>query len=395
MGYKYSKNVLRLGFVSFFTDMSTEMILGILPLFMIRELKMSIRTLGLVEGVSELINYVSRTLSGALSDKFGKRKPFIILGYSISTLAKPLFAVSSVWWHALGVRSTDRFGKGIRTAPRDALLSDSVKSSKVGRAFGVHRTLDQSGAIIGPLLAFALIPLMGFRGIFWVSFIPAAIAVLILIFLVKERKMSRIEGKSLLSNFSSVFQGRLRLLLVIISIFSLGAFNFAFILFQGMELGVADAHIPLVFLTLNLAHTVVGYPSGILSDKIGAEKTLIIAYSVFFVTSLMGFLSPGQPYWAFAMAGVFGLYIGMTDTVQRAVIPKYVPNELRGTAYGIFYLMIGISFLVANAIFGTLWDIAGPQAAYTYSLAMTALAIVGLFVYTRLPSKTVANNLKS
>ena len=375
--------------------MSTEMILGILPLFIINQLGASIRTLGLIEGVAEFLGYVSRTFSGALSDKFGKRKPFIILGYSISTLSKPLFAISGVWWHALAVRSTDRIGKGIRTAPRDALLSDSVESSKIGRAFGKHRTLDQSGAVIGPLLAFALIPLMGIKGIFWVSFIPAAIAVMILVFLVKERKMSRSQGRSVLSNFTTVFQGRLRLFLVILSVFSLGAFNFAFILLQGMELGLAPALIPLVFLTINLAHTAVGYPSGILSDRIGAEKTLIIAYSVFFVTSLMGFLSPGQPYWAFAMAGVFGIYIGMTDTVQRAVIPKYVPNELRGTAYGIFYLMLGISFLVANAVFGTLWDIAGSQTAFTYSLAMTAVGIVGLVLFTKLPVRNVVNNLKA
>ncbi|MFQ6011665.1 MAG: MFS transporter [Nitrososphaerales archaeon] len=391
MGDKYSKNVLRLGFVSFFTDMSTEMILGILPLFIIGQLGASRALLGLIEGVGEFVSYVSRTISGPLSDKLGRRKIFIVLGYSISTLSKPLFAVSSVWTHALFVRGTDRFGKGVRTAPRDALLSDSVDSSRVGRAFGTHRTLDQSGAVIGPLLAFALIPLMGIRGIFWVSFIPGAIAVLILIFLVKERKMSKREGTSLLSNFSTVFRGRLMILLIILSIFSIGAFNFSFILLQGMELELAPAFIPLVFLVINLAHAAVGYPSGILSDKIGAERTLILAYSVFFVTSFMGLISPDQPYWAFAMAAVFGVYIGMTDTVQRAVIPKYVPNELRGTAYGIFYLMIGISFLLANAIFGTLWDILGSSTAFTYSLSTTAIALVALTLFTRLPEKKVVS----
>jgi len=376
----YSKNVVNLGLVSFFTDISTEMVLGILPLFIITELGASKAILGLIEGLGESVGYVSRTFSGALSDKIGKRKSLILVGYALSTISKPLFALSSIWTHALAIRVSDRIGKGIRTAPRDALLSDSVKESRVGRAFGIHRSLDQAGAIVGPLLAFALIPLLGIRGIFWFSFVPGIIAVLILLFLVVERSVVP-RQESILSNIRSILKDRFLFLMIVLTMFSLGAFNFSFILLQGMELGIIASLVPIIYVVINATHTAIGYPAGVLSDRIGGEKTLIFGYGLFAIVAIIGIISFSESLTVFIMAAIFGLYFGISETVQRAIIPKYIASEVRGTAYGVYYLFVGISFLVANTIFGTLWEIFGAQYAFTYSLIMSSIAIIALLVF--------------
>ena len=376
----YSKNVVNLGLVSFFTDISTEMVLGILPLFIITELGASKAILGLIEGLGESVGYVSRSFSGALSDKIGKRKSLILVGYALSTISKPLFALSSIWTHALAIRVSDRIGKGIRTAPRDALLSDSVKESRVGRAFGIHRSLDQAGAIVGPLLAFALIPLLGIRGIFWFSFVPGIIAVLILLFLVVERSVVP-RQESILSNIRSILKDRFLFLMIVLTMFSLGAFNFSFILLQGMELGIIASLVPIIYVVINATHTAIGYPAGVLSDRIGGEKTLIFGYGLFAIVAIIGIISFSESLTVFIMAAIFGLYFGISETVQRAIIPKYIASEVRGTAYGVYYLFVGISFLVANTIFGTLWEIFGAQYAFTYSLIMSSIAIIALLVF--------------
>lgn len=369
------RNVINLGLVSLFTDTSTEMILSILPLFIINELGATKTILGLVEGSGEFTSYLLRAFSGAISDKIGKRKFLIIIGYGLSTIAKPLFGLSTTWTHALAVRVTDRVGKGIRTAPRDALLSESVKKSSIGRAFGIHRSLDQAGAIVGPLLAFLLMPFLGIRGIFWLSFIPAAIAVIILLFFVREKKMSR--SISIISNLRSVLHGRFLLLIIILTIFSLGAFNFSFILVRAMEF-MPNSMIPLVYAIINITHTAIGYPSGLLSDRIGSEKMLIIGFTLFLLTSFLGLIMLDL---IFIMAGVYGLYLGISETVQRAVVPKYIASSVRATAYGVYYLFIGISFLLANTIFGALWDYFNAQTAFAYSMVMSSIAIVGLLVF--------------
>ena len=233
---KYSwKNVRNLGFVSFFTDMSSEMIFGILPLFIIDDLGAGKTILGLVEGMGEAVGYGTRTVSGTISDKVGKRKSLILLGYGLSTIAKPFFALSASWVHVFGIRVTDRVGKGIRTSPRDALLSDSIEPANLGRAFGLHRTMDQAGAIIGPLIAFALLYYFEVRDIFWFSLIPGAIALFILARHVKERKIIP-KNQSVFSNFKEVLHGKFLVFLLIMTVFSIGAYNFSFILVQSSEI---------------------------------------------------------------------------------------------------------------------------------------------------------------
>jgi MFS family permease len=365
------------------------MVLGILPFFIVNNLGASRAILGAIEGSAELVSYAFRMVSGSLSDKVGKRKIFILAGYGLSTFSKPFFALSTGWLDAFAVRTSDRIGKGLRTAPRDALIADSVSESISGKAFGIHRTIDQMGAILGPITAFSLLQIMDIRGIFFVSLIPGAIAVLILILFVKEIAIKR-GGHSkaatpIFSNIVTVMSNNkpFVLLIIISGIFSLGAFNFSFVLLKASELGVDNDLIPIVYAVINISHTAIGIPSGILADKIGKEKVLIIGYSLFAVsTMLMAAISSAESSnYAFVLAAIFGLYIGISETVQRAVVPRYVSSELRGTAFGVYNVVLGTSYFVSNVVFGFLWDNYNLSTAVAYSIVLTSVAIIGMFVF--------------
>jgi MFS family permease len=378
------RNVVALGIVSFFTDFSTEMILGILPLFMVTNLGASRAILGAIEGSAELVSYAFRMVSGSLSDKIGKRKLFVLVGYGLSTASKPFFAVSTGWLDAFVVRTVDRIGKGARTAPRDALIADSVSESISGKAFGIHRTIDQMGAIAGPIAAFALLQVIDIRGIFLVSLIPGIIAVIVLIFFVKEIvPKTRSKTISVFSNIVLIIKDNrpFCFLLVISGIFGLGSFNFSFILLKSSDLGISEGSIPIVYAVINVTHTAIGIPSGILADKFGKEKVLIIGYLLFALSALFMAVLSGNSHYAFLLAAIFGLYIGISETVQRAVVPKYVPSELRGTAFGIYNLILGASFFVSNVVFGYLWDNNNLGVAVTYSLVLALTAIIGMSLF--------------
>ena len=387
-GGRGMRNVTALGLVSFFTDFSTEMVLGVLPLFIISSLGASRAILGTIEGSSELTSYAFRIVSGSLSDKIGRRKIFIIAGYGLSTITKPFFAASSGWIDAFVVRFGDRLGKGLRTAPRDALIADSVQESRAGRAFGLHRTIDQIGAILGPVATFALLQFIDIRGIFLLSLIPGAIALLILVFFVKEVALKRSTTSTrttMLSNIHHVIKDNrpFVLLLIITAIFGIGAFNFSFILLRASDLGIADALIPLVYVTINIAHTVIGIPAGLLADKVGKEKVLIVGYSLFAISTALMVLISGNALYTYMLAAIFGLYMGISETVQRAVVPRYVISELRGTAYGLYYVVLGISFFAANVVFGFLWDNYSLNIAVYYSMIVTIAAILGMLIFIR------------
>lgn len=379
------RNVTALGLVSFFTDFSTEMVLGILPFFVVSTLGASRAILGAIEGSAELASYGFRMVSGSLSDRAGKRKVFVLAGYAASTASKPFFAAASGWLDVFLVRTGDRIGKGIRTAPRDALIADSVPTSRVGRAFGLHRTIDQLGAIVGPVAAFALLQFVDIRGVFLVSLIPGTIAVLILIFFVKEIVIKRSTRPSIFRNIGTLVKGNkpLLFLLIVAGIFSLGAFNFSFILVRASDLGVQENFIPIVYAAINITHAAIGIPSGILADRIGKEKMLIIGYSIFLVSTLLMVVLAENSLYAYVLAAVFGLYAGISETVQRAVIPRYVASELRGTAFGLYNLVIGVCFFVSNITFGFLWDSFSLAAAVSYSAIFTVIAISGMAIFIR------------
>jgi len=376
------KNVVALGFVSFFTDVSTEMILGILPIYVVTELKASKAALGLMEGLAELANYVFRLLSGIVSDKIGKRKILVFIGYSFSSVAKPLFAFANTWLDAVVIRTLDRVGKGVRTAPRDALLSQSVKKEEAGKAFGIHRTLDQSGAIIGPLLAFIIVPLLGARTLFLLSFIPAAAALVVLTFFVVDIATPSVK-REFFKGAKKVFKGKFLLAIIALSLFSLGSYNFSFIILRAGELGIATFALPLIYMTINITHALAGYPSGVLADKIGRENMLVVSMLVFALSSIMLSLLSGSWVYGVIIALVFGVYQGIYDTVSRAIVPQYVAEEYRGTAYGIYHLVIGLSFLAGISITGYLWDIYGRCLAFTYSAAMSLISAILLATIAR------------
>lgn len=374
------KNVYRLGFVSFFTDFSSEMVLSILPVYILGLPGASIATLGLIEGIAESLSYMLRAVSGIMSDKFRKRRIFILIGYGVSNLAKPLFAVTSTVTQALSIRVLDRVGKGIRTAPRDALISDSVSTSKQGEAFGLHRSLDQFGAIVGPLTATIVMVWLGWtaKGVFWLSLVPGTLALLVILFGVKEIVGSETRDFNFLAGLRTVLRGKFLLLLIVVSVFSLGAFNFSFILLNAKEMGVSEALIPIVYAVVNVTHTAIAIPAGRLSDRIGKERVLLMGYIAFIATTGLLALAPSTVPSAYFIAAVFGVYMGVVETVQRAMIPGYVESNLRGTAYGVYYLVVGVCFFFANSIVGTLWENHGLFYSSIYSGVLSIAAIIGL-----------------
>jgi len=381
------KNVFYMGLVSFFTDFSTEMVMSVLPLYIVKDLDLSRTILGAIEGSGEFINYIFRIPSGYISDKIGKRKILVIIGYGISTISKPFFILVTNFADTITVRIVDRIGKGIRTAPRDALIVDSVNESNTGKAFGIHRTLDQIGAIIGPLFAFLILELFGgnIQYIFLLSIIPGVISLFILIYFVKDKIITDKKGIveiTFFSNLKTLFiENKIFVYLVIIlGIFSLGAFNYSFVLLQPSDLGVEQNFVPIIYSIINITHTAIGIPAGILSDRIGKEKVLIIGFLLFVMAALLMYFSEhnnnNNIIYIISIPLIYGLYVGISETVQRALISKYVSEHNRGTAFGFYGLIIGICLLIGNITFGFLWDNYDISIALLYSLTLATLAIV-------------------
>lgn len=380
------RNVYALGLVSFFTDVSSEMVFSVLPRFILGLPGAGYAMLGIIEGFAEFLSYALRSVSGVVSDKFRRRKVIAFMGYAVSTITKPFFAVASSALDVLMVRVSDRVGKAVRTSPRDALLSESVPTSQLGKVFGIHRTLDQLGAILGPLLASSMIMFFGarVRDIFWLSLIPGAMALIVIIFVVKEKGSPSTTDTKMLKGIRTVLKGRFPLLLLVVGVFSMGAFNFAMILAKADELGVSEAIIPLVYAVINVTHVGIAIPSGMLADKIGREKVLMMGYGAFLVSALILSQRITHSAHIILLALVYGVYMGIGETIQRAMIPTYAPAELKGTAYGVYYLVVGTGFFIANAVVGTLWTYAGSTVAARYSMGTAIAAIAGMMLFLRL-----------
>jgi MFS family permease len=379
------RNIFALGAVSFFTDISSEMVFSLLPTFLLSLPGGSIAILGFIEGTSEALSYVLRAISGIFSDKFRKRKLLVLAGYGVSNVVKPFFAVARGPLDVFVVRVADRVGKAVRTPPRDALLSESVSEKRRGAAFGLHRALDQAGAIVGPVLASTVLLVLGFtiRDVFWLSVIPGAFALVIILFVVRERIGESDGDFKLLAGVKAVLKGRFSWLLVIVGVFSLGAFNFSFILLNAQEAGIADSFIPLVYAAVNVAHVAVAVPAGVLSDKVGKEKIMILGYGIFLSSVILIFLLPLNGFTALLVAVFYGAYFGIIETVQRALVPKYVQRHLVGTAYGIYYLVVGSAFFVSNAVVGSLWEYLGSSTASAYSIITSIAAIAFMILFLR------------
>lgn len=381
------RNIFALGFASFFTDMSSEMVFSLLPTFLLGLPGASVAILGFIEGTAEALSYVLRSVSGIFSDKLRRRKLFVLIGYGVSNAVKPLFAIARAPFDVFVIRVSDRVGKAVRTSPRDALLSESVSEKRRGAAFGLHRALDQTGAIVGPVIASLALLVLGLaiRDVFWLSLIPGTIALLILLFVVKERVSKSAGEFQLLAGIKTVLKGDFSRLLIIVGIFSLGAFNFSFILLNAQEAGIADSFIPLVYAAVNVAHVAIAIPAGVLSDRIGKEKVMVLGYGVFLSSVMLMLFLPINGFNAFLVAVFYGAYFGIIETVQRALVPEYVDRNLMGTAYGIYYLIVGSAFFVSNAVVGSLWEYFGSSLASAYSIVTSVVAVtfMMLFLYKK------------
>ena len=383
-----SLNVVALGLVSLFTDISTEMILGILPLFLVYDLGASAAILGVIEGIAESTASLLKMASGWLSDRYGKRKPWITVGYGFSAFIKPALAISTNWVQVLGLRFLDRVGKGVRTSPRDALIADSTPSETIGRGFGLHRALDTTGAFVGPLLTSILLPIYLYRGVFAWSFLPGLVGVLLLVFLVRDRPRMASKGLKLTVGIRGLPR-RYRRYLVAVLLFGLGNFSFSFFILAGNlllspkfgEVG-ASQYVVLLYAMMNAVYALASLPIGILSDKIGKRGILTVGYATFGLTCI-GFALVASDLLAVAVLfAAAGLFMAMVDTMERAYAADLIPPELRGTGYGALHTVNGVADLPASVIAGLLWSFFSPLTAFIYGAVLSITAATILWITT-------------
>ena len=377
------RNVIALGVVSFFTDVSSEMIYPLLPVFLTVTLGADAAFVGAIEGAAETTAALLKLASGWWSDKVQRRKPLVVVGYSLASIARPLVAIAQSATQVLAIRVTDRVGKGLRNAPRDALIAESVDPSIRGRAFGFHRAMDNFGGVVGPLIAFAALSGMfaSLRTVFWLSAIPALLAVLVLVFFVRDvRRTPRAPAKDARGlDLRRPMGARFWRVLGVIFLFTLGNSTDAFLLLRANQLGVPVALAPILWAALHVVKTASNVPGGVLSDRIGRRPTLIAGWLLYALVYL-GFARAGTAWQAWALFAGYGLYFGLTEGSERALVADMVPLESRGTAYGWYNLAIGLGALPASLLFGLVWDRAGAPVAFLMgaSLALTAATAMTL-----------------
>lgn len=371
------KNVLTLGLVSFLTDASSDMIYPLLPLFLSDVLGSSMLFIGLIEGVAESTAGILKIFSGWLSDRLGKRKLLVALGYGISSVSKPILSVVTAGWHVLLLRFADRFGKGVRTSPRDALIADSASEERRGLAYGFHRAMDSAGAVVGPLLAFLLLPLVNenYRVLFLIASIPAVLAVLILILFVKEGKSFKEKITSLTRPKLSDFGPKFRIFIVGVVLFSLGNSSDAFLFIRAKGLNVELVHIPILWLVLHLVYTLVSSPAGALSDRIG-RKNLIISGLFIYSLAYAGFAFATRSVHVWILFGVYGLYYGLANGTMRALVADLVGEKRRALAFGVYHGAVGLTALPASLLFGWIWQSLGVSAAFGFGAVLAFLALL-------------------
>ena len=372
------RGVWALGFVSMFMDISSEMIHSLLPVFLVTTLGASAAMVGLIEGFGEATASISKLFSGWLSDKLGKRKALTIIGYGLGALSKPLFAIAPTANWVMGARLSDRLGKGIRGAPRDALVSDITPPELRGAAFGLRQSLDTVGAFLGPLVALALMALYSdnFRLVFWLAVIPAAIAVVILAVFVREpRPTSR--GVRVPIKWADLRQHDVAFWAVVTAgaILTLGRFSEAFLVLRAQRAGLPLTLIPLVLVAMNVVYSVSAYPIGVLSDRLDRRSMLGLGFAVLILTDVVLAFAPNI--WIVMLGiGLWGLHMGMTQGLLAALVADSAVENLRGTAFGLFNFVSGIALLLASLVAGFLWQMIGPSATFLAGAGFTAVGLV-------------------
>ena len=370
-----------LGFVSLLMDISSEMIHALLPLFMVGTLGMGVALVGLLEGLAEATALILKVCSGVISDWFGRRKPLAVLGYGLGAATKPLFALASGPGLIFTARLLDRVGKGIRGAPRDALVADIAPPEQRGAAFGLRQSLDTVGAFVGPLLAVGLMLLWAndFRAVFAVAVVPALLAVLLL--MVGVREPARPAGAARSNPISRANLKRLPRaywwVVGVGAVFTLARFSEAFLVLRAEQLGVALAAVPLVMVAMNVVYSLTAYPLGKLSDRVSHHGLLLAGLSVLVLADVVLAVST---HWVGLLLGValWGVHMGMTQGLLAAMVAAQAPADLRGTAFGFFNLVSGVALLAASVLAGLLWQYLGPAWTFGAGAAFSVLAMAAL-----------------
>jgi MFS family permease len=379
---RFSPTVWLLGWVSFFTDLGSEIIYPLLPLFLTRVLGAGAMSLGVIEGVAEAANSALKILSGHLSDRWNARKPLVLGGYTLSSAVRPLMGIATGWTHVLGLRFIDRLGKGIRGAPRDALLAQITPADRRGAVYGLQRGMDHAGAVAGPLLASAYLFFRpeDFRTLFFLTIVPGVIVVVLLLRLQEppaEQASASKEGLTL-AGWRSI-PGRLWTFLGVLVIFTLGNASDAFLLLRLSDLGVAAFWIPVLWSALHVVKSTSSVFGGALADRIG-RRSLIVSGWVVYALVYFGFATFTSPGTVIALFIGYGLYYGMTEAPERAVIADLTPAGLGGTAFGLYNAALGVGALLASLLFGFIWTRVSPPAAFVTGGALALSAAAALVI---------------
>lgn len=395
---KLPKTVVTLGVISLLNDASSEMIYPLLPFFLREHLRASVAFVGLVEGIAETTASLLKLVSGWLSDRIGRHKLLTFIGYALAGATRPLLAASTAAWQVLALRFVDRVGKGIRTSPRDALLASACDEDNRGMAFGFHRAMDHLGAAVGPLLATAVLFFSpgNYRLVFALAAVPALLSLLVLWFGVRETGQKTKLSAAQVSNYPKAnFVGQLKFVkgwlelpakfrwyLAAVLLFTLSNSSDAFLLLRAKDAGVPEGAIPLLWTWLHIVKSATGTHGGILSDRIGRVRAIVLGWLVYAgVYAAFAFLQSGWQVWlAFT---VYGLYFGLTEGAERALVADLLPAERHGTGYGAFHFVVGVGMMPASVLFGLLWQLFGFQTAFLFGAGLSLLASILLVTTVR------------
>lgn len=376
---KVPATVWALGVVSLFMDVSSELVHSLLPVFMTTVLGASMVSVGLVEGIAEATASIVKLFSGTLSDRLARRKPLLVLGYGLAALSKPLFPLAGSVPLLLGARFMDRIGKGIRGAPRDALIADITPPESRGAAYGLRQALDTIGAVLGPLTAIGLMLVLAsdIRSVLWLALVPALISVAVLVFFVHEapaqaRSASRVSFKAI-----GALPRQYWAIVGLGALLTLARFSEAFLVLRAQEVGVALALVPVVLVVMNLVYTAMAYPAGVAADR-GHRRALLFSGLAALIASDLVIAATATPAALFAGVALWGVHMALTQGLLSTLVADASPAALRGTGFGVFHLVSGIALLAASLLAGGLWSAYGAAATFYAGAAFTALALAGL-----------------
>ena len=389
-------NIFFLGLVSLLTDVSSEMIFTIMPLFVVNVLGSTALVVGLIGGLSDGTDAILRIFSGRISDRFKKRKLLAVVGYGFSTIVKPFMYLATTWGATLAVRFGDRVGKGIRSSPRDALVADSVDAGQRGKGFGIHRAMDTSGAVLGLAIAAVIIYLLQggglklelytYRWLVLVGVIPAALAVIVLLAFVREKKQKAAATTAgtgeAIAKSDTKFNTRFKLFLLVMGVFTLGNSSDFFIILRAQNLGTSVLYITLMLVLFNVTYAVVSTPAGILSDKIGRRRVIAMGWLIY-AAVYFGFALSTSAWHIWVLVACYGVYYGIAEGAAKAFVADLVPAERRGTAYGYYQGVVGLMLLPASVLAGWLWEAVSPATPFYLGAGLAFIAMLGLMTLVK------------